>query len=124
MHVETKLTTFNIFKFPGKIGVSNGLFFDKHLKHIKLNEQFVPFKSGSIDLSYLSKDKFDQDMDRILGKETPVASLNDVKQGSVSHHPAVRIIYRFEQTCIIHSLLIFVRFRNSSKLLGRSHLAF
>ena len=77
--------------------MSNGLFFDKHLKHIKLNEQFVPFKSGSIDLSYLSKDKFDQDMDRILGKETPVASLNDVKQGSVSHHPAVRIIYRFEQ---------------------------
>ena len=104
--------------------MSNGLFFDKHLKHIKLNEHFVPFKSGSIDLSYLSKDKFDQDMDRILGKETPVASLNDVKQGSVSHHPAVRIIYRFEQTCIIHSLLIFVRFRNSSKLLGRSHLAF
>lgn len=37
----------------GKIGVSNGLFFEKHLKHIKLNDEFVPFTT--MDLSYLMK---------------------------------------------------------------------
>ena len=72
------------------------MFFDKHLKHIQINDQFVPFKSGNIDLNYLKKENFDPEMDRVLFKETPVASLNDVKQGSVSHHPAVRIIYRFD----------------------------
>jgi hypothetical protein len=74
--------------------VSNGLFFDKHLKHIQLNSQLVPFKSGNVDLTYLTKNKYDPEMERVLGKETPVASLSDVKQGSVSHHPAVRLIYR------------------------------
>ncbi|KAH8372811.1 hypothetical protein KR009_005172 [Drosophila setifemur] len=37
----------------GKIGVSNGLFFDKYLKHIKLSEDFVQFTK--INTSYLLK---------------------------------------------------------------------
>lgn len=37
----------------GKVGVSNGLFFEKHLKYIKLNEVFVPFTK--MNLSYLTK---------------------------------------------------------------------
>lgn len=37
----------------GKIGVSNGLFFEKHLKYIKLNEIFVPFTK--MNLTYLLK---------------------------------------------------------------------
>ena len=41
----------------GKIGVSNGLFFDKHLKYIVLNTKFVPFTV--MDLSYLEKEKYD-----------------------------------------------------------------
>jgi hypothetical protein len=59
-----------------------------------LNSQFVPFNSGNIDLTYLTKAKYDSAMDQLLGKETPVANLNDVRQGAVGHHPAVRIIYR------------------------------
>lgn len=78
----------------GKIGVSNGLFFDKHLKYIQLNEKFVGFKSDHLDLSYLKKEKYDPEMEKLISQDTPVANLLDVKQGSVSQHSAVRIIYR------------------------------
>ena len=42
----------------GKIGVSNGLFYDKHLQYIVLNEKFVPFTV--MDLSFLQKDNYDK----------------------------------------------------------------
>ena len=42
----------------GKIGVSNGLFFEKHLKYIVLNNKFVPFTV--MDLSFLKKDNYDK----------------------------------------------------------------
>ena len=42
----------------GKIGVSNGLFFEKHLKYIVLNDKFVPFTV--MDLSFLEKEKYDE----------------------------------------------------------------
>ena len=42
----------------GKIGVSNGLFFEKHLKYIVLNDKFVPFTV--MDLSVLEKEKYDE----------------------------------------------------------------
>ena len=42
----------------GKIGVSNGLFFGKHLKYIVLNNKFVPFTV--MDLSFLKKDNYDK----------------------------------------------------------------
>ena len=42
----------------GKIGVSNGLFFEKHLKYIVLNKQFVPFTV--MDLNFLKKDNYDE----------------------------------------------------------------
>ena len=41
----------------GKIGVSNGLFYEKHLKYIVLNNKFVPFTV--MDLSFLKKEKYD-----------------------------------------------------------------
>ena len=41
----------------GKIGVSNGLFYEKHLKYIVLNNKFVPFTV--MDLSFLEKKKYD-----------------------------------------------------------------
>ena len=41
----------------GKIGVSNGLFYEKHLKYIVLNNKFVPFTV--MDLSFLEKEKYD-----------------------------------------------------------------
>ena len=56
----------------GKIGVSNGLFFDKHLKYIVLNTKFVPFTV--MDLSYLEKGNYDT---RYIEKKTKwVNSLN------------------------------------------------
>ena len=48
----------------GKIGVSNGLFFEKHLKYIYLNQKFVPFTV--LDLSYLEKEKYDARFDHFL----------------------------------------------------------
>lgn len=42
----------------GKLGVSNGLFFEKHLKFIVLNSQNVQFMD--MDLSYLLKDNYDK----------------------------------------------------------------
>ena len=42
----------------GKIGVSNGLFYEKHLKYIVLNKQFVPFTV--MDLNFLQKDNYDE----------------------------------------------------------------
>ena len=62
-----------------------------------MNSQFVAFNSGKMDLTYLTKSKYDPSMDQLLGKETPVANLNDVRQGAVGHHPADRIIYRFKR---------------------------
>lgn len=38
--------------------VHRGLFFEKHLKHIALNTEFVPFTR--MNLSYLLKDEYDK----------------------------------------------------------------
>lgn len=42
----------------GKIGVSQGQFFEQHLKYIKLNEFSYPFTQT--DLSYLLKENYDE----------------------------------------------------------------
>jgi len=42
----------------GKVGVSRGLYFEKHLKLIKLNNVTVPFTK--MDLSFLLKHKYDE----------------------------------------------------------------
>jgi len=42
----------------GKVGVSRGLYFEKHLKLIKLNNVSVPFTQ--MDLTFLLKEKYDQ----------------------------------------------------------------
>ncbi|UXI22337.1 phosphatidylinositol-binding clathrin assembly protein LAP [Sarcoptes scabiei] len=41
----------------GKKGVSNGLFYEKHLKFIQLNEKYVPFTK--MNLTYLKKEYYD-----------------------------------------------------------------
>lgn len=41
----------------GRRGVSNGQFFDQHLRFIKLSDRFVPF--ARLDLSYLRKERYD-----------------------------------------------------------------
>ena len=66
----------------GKIGVSNGLFFDKHLKFIELNTQPVDFSKK--DLSYLIKGNYDAHMAEVLN-HSPVVSLRDLKNKAQAH---------------------------------------
>lgn len=73
----------------GKIGVSNGLFFDKHLKYIMLNKKFVPFTV--LDLSFLTKENYDEGWVKNVYK-TPVVTLQDLKGGRVAQK-AVRVTY-------------------------------
>jgi len=73
----------------GKVGVSNGLFFEKHLKFIVLNTKFVPFTV--LDLSFLLKNNYDEGWVKSV-YNTPVVSLNDLREGRLAHK-AVRVTY-------------------------------
>ena len=87
----------------GKIGVSNGLFFDKHLKFIKLNDRQVDFSKNN--LNYLSKEKYDSDLQKLLNS-IPVVRIEELKNNQVRNGP-VRVIY--------HNKLAFKKF---AKVLG------
>ena len=89
----------------GKIGVSNGLFYDKHLKYIKLSDEAVDFTKK--DLKHLTKDVYDPEMTERLSK-IPVVSLEEVRSGSAgAKHPEVRLLY--------HTKLAFKKY---AKVLG------
>ncbi|XP_020280160.1 alpha-1,3-mannosyl-glycoprotein 2-beta-N-acetylglucosaminyltransferase [Pseudomyrmex gracilis] len=88
----------------GKLGVSNGLFFEKHLKYIKLNEQFVPFTK--MNLSYLLKDNYDIAFVNQVYQSTVVSYL-ELKSGNILAPGPVRIPYYTRQS-----------FKNTTKLLG------
>lgn len=105
--------------------IFSGLFFEKHLKYIKLNEQFVPFTK--MNLSYLLKvrkyistfnAKYMYDADRFPQDNYDIAFVNDVyqstvvsyselKSGNIVAPGPVRIPYYTRQS-----------FKNTSKLLG------
>ncbi|XP_046402951.1 alpha-1,3-mannosyl-glycoprotein 2-beta-N-acetylglucosaminyltransferase-like isoform X1 [Ischnura elegans] len=74
----------------GKIGVSNGLFYEKHLKYIKLNEKFVPFTK--MNLTYLMKDNYDVQFVKQV-YESPVVTFQQLKSQSVSGTGPLRIPY-------------------------------
>lgn len=75
----------------GKVGVSNGLFYEKHLKYIKLNEQMVEFTKK--DLSYLKKGFYDEKMASDLNR-IPVVSIEEVQSGAAAKsHKEVRLLY-------------------------------
>nr|CAG4641710.1 EOG090X06K9 [Eurycercus lamellatus] len=88
----------------GKIGVSNGLFFDKHLKYIKLNEEPVDFVHSN--LSYLMQSSYD---DQYLKQvyNLPVVSASDVRSNNVPFEGSVRITYHTKDA-----------YKNVAKLLG------
>lgn len=88
----------------GKLGVSNGLFFEKHLKYIKLNEKFVPF--AKMNLSYLLKDNYDIAFVNQVYEST-VVSYSELKSGNIVGTGSVRIPYYTRQS-----------FKNTTKLLG------
>eukprot|EP00088_Acartia_fossae_P007455 TRINITY_DN13504_c0_g1_i6.p1 TRINITY_DN13504_c0_g1~~TRINITY_DN13504_c0_g1_i6.p1 ORF type:complete len:446 (+),score=71.52 TRINITY_DN13504_c0_g1_i6:169-1506(+) len=88
----------------GKIGVSNGLFYEKHLKFIVLNSKFVPFTD--MDLTYLLKDTYDKRfIDDVYRTES--LSLQDIRQGYRPELKIVRLTYRTRED-----------FKRSAKLLG------
>lgn len=74
----------------GKIGVSNGLFFDKHLKYIYLNDKFVEFTRRN--LSYLRKEPYDASFLSIV-YESPIVGYQELRRGQVSASGSVRVVY-------------------------------
>jgi len=74
----------------GKIGVSNGLFFEKHLKYIYLNE--VPVDFTKLNLTYLLKDEYDHNFVEMVYR-APLVSFNELKNKQIEHNNPVRISY-------------------------------
>ncbi|XP_046681955.1 alpha-1,3-mannosyl-glycoprotein 2-beta-N-acetylglucosaminyltransferase-like [Homalodisca vitripennis] len=74
----------------GKIGVSNGLFYEKYLKFIHLNDQFVPFTKKN--LTFLLKDNYDVQFVRSV-YNSRVISYQELKSGSIFFEGPVRIPY-------------------------------
>lgn len=97
-----QLSFHNILKFLFKICC--GLFYEKHLKFIKLNDKFVPFTKK--DLSYLKKDNYDVAfVKQIYG--SPAVSLQQLQKGTIDHSGPVRVTYDTKEF-----------FKKASKALG------
>ncbi|KAM4641170.1 alpha-1,3-mannosyl-glycoprotein 2-beta-N-acetylglucosaminyltransferase isoform 1-T2 [Discoglossus pictus] len=74
----------------GRKGVSQGQFFDQHLKFIKLNQDSVAF--SKVDLSYLLKAAYDPwFFDQVYG--APKAQAQEVLHGQVPGGRTVRVEY-------------------------------
>lgn len=74
----------------GKIGVSNGLFFDKYLKYIKLSEHFVNF--SKMNLTYLLR----QNYDRVFLNDVysyPIVTYDELRRNLIKTDGPVRIQY-------------------------------
>lgn len=88
----------------GKIGVSNGMFFDKHLRYIKLNENPVEFTK--MNLTYLLKQNYDkQFVDQVYS--CPVVTFEEIRRGLVTTKNPVRIQYNTKD-----------QYKRTAKLLG------
>nr|XP_023028780.1 alpha-1,3-mannosyl-glycoprotein 2-beta-N-acetylglucosaminyltransferase-like [Leptinotarsa decemlineata] len=70
------------------------MFFEKHLKFIKLNEEFVPFTK--MNLSYLLKENYDNGFVRKV-YQSPIINYQDLKDGKVRHNVPTRIIYKTKE---------------------------
>uniref|UniRef100_A0A914WNW8 Alpha-1,3-mannosyl-glycoprotein 2-beta-N-acetylglucosaminyltransferase n=1 Tax=Plectus sambesii TaxID=2011161 RepID=A0A914WNW8_9BILA len=83
----------------GKVGVSKGLYYDKHLRHIRLNDRFVKF--STMDLSYLVKDRYDSDFVRRV-YQWPSITQGELRGGKLNNGdplpPAVRLTYEDKNT--------------------------
>ncbi|ROT70981.1 Alpha-1,3-mannosyl-glycoprotein 2-beta-N-acetylglucosaminyltransferase [Penaeus vannamei] len=74
----------------GKKGVSNGLFYEKHLKQIHLNEVFVPFTK--LNLSHLHQEQYDPAFEKEV-QNSQVVSLTEVKSGRLTQGVKYKIVY-------------------------------
>ncbi|XP_017025298.1 alpha-1,3-mannosyl-glycoprotein 2-beta-N-acetylglucosaminyltransferase [Drosophila kikkawai] len=88
----------------GKIGVSNGLFFDKYLKHIKLSEDFVQFTK--INTSYLLKDNYDNTFLRRV-YTYPIVTYDELRRNLIRIEGPVRIQYTTRE-----------QYKRTTKMLG------
>uniref|UniRef100_A0A7G3AQE2 Alpha-1,3-mannosyl-glycoprotein 2-beta-N-acetylglucosaminyltransferase n=1 Tax=Lutzomyia longipalpis TaxID=7200 RepID=A0A7G3AQE2_LUTLO len=88
----------------GKIGVSNGLFFEKHLKYIKLSEKFVPFTK--MNMTYLLKTNYDATFLKHV-YELPVVTYEELRRGMVSTKDPIRIQYNTKD-----------QYKKTTKMLG------
>lgn len=88
----------------GKIGVSNGMFFDKHLRYIKLNEKPVDFTQ--MNLEYLLKPNYDKKFVNHV-YSCPVVTFEEIRRGLVTTKDPVRIQYNTKD-----------QYKRTAKLLG------
>jgi len=68
----------------------SGLFFEKHLKYIKLSESFVPFSKK--DLTYLLKENYDKTFTNEV-YQAPVVTFEELRRGIGQTKGPVRIQY-------------------------------
>ncbi|XP_078579935.1 alpha-1,3-mannosyl-glycoprotein 2-beta-N-acetylglucosaminyltransferase-like isoform X1 [Branchiostoma floridae x Branchiostoma japonicum] len=78
----------------GRVGVSKGQYFDKHLKFIKLNTK--PFDFTHTDLSYLLKDNYDR---RFISEvyRSPQLTVKEVIANQHAEHNVVRVQYKTKE---------------------------
>ncbi|KAM4581554.1 alpha-1,3-mannosyl-glycoprotein 2-beta-N-acetylglucosaminyltransferase a isoform 1-T2 [Odontesthes bonariensis] len=74
----------------GRQGVSLGQFYDKYLRYIKLNTQFVPFTT--LDLNYLKEETYRENFEREVYNAS-VVTYEDVKQGRLTGAGPFRLQY-------------------------------
>ncbi|KAM4600752.1 alpha-1,3-mannosyl-glycoprotein 2-beta-N-acetylglucosaminyltransferase a [Polymixia lowei] len=74
----------------GRKGVSLGQFYDKYLRYIKLNSEFVPFTK--LDLSYLKEEPYREKFEKDV-YSAPVVTYEDVKKGQLTGPGPFRLQY-------------------------------
>lgn len=74
----------------GRHGVSLGQFYDKYLRYIKLNTEFVPFTK--LDLSYLKEETYRETFEKEV-YSAPMVTFEDVKQGQLKGPGPFRLQY-------------------------------
>lgn len=79
----------------GKIGVSRGQYYEKHLKFIKLNTEMVPFTQKN--LSYLAKEIYDEQFVKTV-YSAPLLTIGQAVSGALSEYRAVRVQYSDKQS--------------------------
>lgn len=78
----------------GRIGVSQGQFYEQHLKYIMLNNKKYDFLKD--DLSYLIKENYDKSLFKKMAA-LPVFSIEDIQEVNTKGHKAVRVNYSKER---------------------------
>ncbi|XP_044738364.1 alpha-1,3-mannosyl-glycoprotein 2-beta-N-acetylglucosaminyltransferase [Chrysoperla carnea] len=78
----------------GKYGVSNGLFYEKHLKYIQLNDKFVPF--SKMDLTYLLKNYYDEPFLKEVYDNSIEVSYHNLRTLVLPEKQSIRIPYTKE----------------------------